>query len=741
MPITVWLVVGGAKTGGIVVREGQDTSSPEAAERLATGAFVKELEYVADSARLRYEKLEGAGPDQGWVSTKFKSTDLLVRGPFWEVVGGADKGGVLVRQGEDTNSPQAAERLSTGAIVKQVDFIEESTRLQYEILTGSGPPTGWVSTKLKSANLLVRVPNQSGGPSGSTSRPRPAPAAPKAQPKAAAASGGESGGPVAAPAPPTGQELDIRMFNEEKGFSYEKFPSWVPRVAAVARLWREKKPYLPTPAQPLERSRNIQFPPPFIKLPPKKLKEMFKQNLPGCMFGMPFPQTAEQMISAQFGPEWFTKAFHATGTLPKDNRVTKVLRAEELPIDGFKKEGGAAMKCFITVEYEKPDPELHTELFAKYTYDPARDIPGQITLGQDDSPEVFIAIHCQHLFPHPAAKFYYADVCRENTAFLIITETIPYGKRGGHAFGPYEILPGCGKCQDFLLEAPLDHYCALFRSMGQMAAWDKQGRFDLVFGKQPQWAEADYLASVKRPPQPRQSVDVTRSVVTNTADKVIDFLMNWCPKMAPSYVRDEAVLQKAKREIVEMSPYFKDMSDTYQASCSDYVAAVHVNLQADNAWFWRDEYGDMHCGVLDWGGFYRGNFCVRWLGCLSGADTELLLGHVEGVIECFRDEYVRCGGPRLDTQELLLRWQLAQITYMFDCFSYVERHTYKETPKDEFLAFSGPQDPVFQERFYTRCGCLPTINTWHYYVKKGDLKAIFDKWASGKGKPFLTVYE
>ena len=66
-----------------------------------------------------------------------------------------------------------------------------------------------------------------------------------------------------------------------------------------------------------------------------------------------------------------------------------LLRAEDLAVKGFDAAGGAAMKMFLTVaglqfksalrqsvtvldlgcgevEYEKPGPDLHTELFCKY---------------------------------------------------------------------------------------------------------------------------------------------------------------------------------------------------------------------------------------------------------------------------------------------------------------------------------------------------------------------------------------
>merc|ERR1712060_256386 len=170
-------------------------------------------------------------------------------------------------------------------------------------------------------------------------------------------------------------------------------------------------------------------------------------------------------------------------------------------------------------------------------------------------------------------------------------------------------------------------------------------------------------------------------------------------------------------------------------------AASHVNLQADNAYFWRDETGELVAGVLDWGGFARHPFFVRFLGCLSGCDAELLIAHEEGIIQYFIDEYARCGGPKIELKEAMLHFHLGLITNVYDCNNWLDRQVFKETPKEEFLNFKSLQDETFQSRFYTRCGAMTVFCTVAYYIMKGDLKAIFDKWASGSGQPFLTRYE
>eukprot|EP00811_Abedinium_folium_P000053 NODE_10048_length_1380_cov_6.169992.p1 GENE.NODE_10048_length_1380_cov_6.169992~~NODE_10048_length_1380_cov_6.169992.p1 ORF type:complete len:381 (-),score=70.30 NODE_10048_length_1380_cov_6.169992:125-1267(-) len=73
----------------------------------------------------------------------------------WKVIGGGDAGGILVRVGIDLKSEQREPRLSTGAIIETLSL--EGVRLQYRLLEGTGPATGWVSTKLKDKDLVVPV--------------------------------------------------------------------------------------------------------------------------------------------------------------------------------------------------------------------------------------------------------------------------------------------------------------------------------------------------------------------------------------------------------------------------------------------------------------------------------------------------------------------------------------------------------------------------------------------------------
>eukprot|EP00930_Biecheleria_cincta_P040215 TRINITY_DN2756_c0_g4_i1.p1 TRINITY_DN2756_c0_g4~~TRINITY_DN2756_c0_g4_i1.p1 ORF type:complete len:1073 (+),score=231.60 TRINITY_DN2756_c0_g4_i1:41-3220(+) len=77
---------------------------------------------------------------------------------LWKVVGGADRGGILVRKGRYVNSDAEDSRLNTDAIVKELGIYDG--RLHYELVSGEGPEKGWVTTHLRGKDLLMRHGSQ-----------------------------------------------------------------------------------------------------------------------------------------------------------------------------------------------------------------------------------------------------------------------------------------------------------------------------------------------------------------------------------------------------------------------------------------------------------------------------------------------------------------------------------------------------------------------------------------------------
>eukprot|EP00747_Dinoflagellata_sp_TGD_P059462 gnl/TRDRNA2_/TRDRNA2_151574_c0_seq1.p1 gnl/TRDRNA2_/TRDRNA2_151574_c0~~gnl/TRDRNA2_/TRDRNA2_151574_c0_seq1.p1 ORF type:complete len:238 (+),score=56.83 gnl/TRDRNA2_/TRDRNA2_151574_c0_seq1:352-1065(+) len=213
-PGSTWVVVGGSADKGIVVRSEKDLSSPEL-DRLFRGARIEEIERSVD--RLHFKKIDGVGPDTGWVSIWYKGrprvrlldfanvpvpqvrptnkakqgestqkkADKDVKesisteehescekrgeeaeerhsspGTVWVVVGGTDKGvglrGIVVRKTHELKSEELS-MLEKGARVQEID--RRGDRLHYKKLDGRGPWRGWVTVKYNNGmRLLKRVP-------------------------------------------------------------------------------------------------------------------------------------------------------------------------------------------------------------------------------------------------------------------------------------------------------------------------------------------------------------------------------------------------------------------------------------------------------------------------------------------------------------------------------------------------------------------------------------------------------
>jgi len=82
---------------------------------------------------------------------------MVAASGLWKVVGGASKGGIIVRVGKDVASPEEEERLATGALVRALDHDEGAQRLLFEKVAGTGPASGWVSTVFKGRDMLART--------------------------------------------------------------------------------------------------------------------------------------------------------------------------------------------------------------------------------------------------------------------------------------------------------------------------------------------------------------------------------------------------------------------------------------------------------------------------------------------------------------------------------------------------------------------------------------------------------
>lgn len=74
---------------------------------------------------------------------------------IWQVVGGAETGGIMVREGCALDSSQYQHRLETGAQI--AELARRGNRLNYKLVAGNGPHHGWVSISLKDKTLVTKI--------------------------------------------------------------------------------------------------------------------------------------------------------------------------------------------------------------------------------------------------------------------------------------------------------------------------------------------------------------------------------------------------------------------------------------------------------------------------------------------------------------------------------------------------------------------------------------------------------
>jgi len=143
--------------------EDEKKAAEKAAAEAAAAKRREEAERIAaerKAAEKESEKAPAPSPAPTPAPTPSPATPVAEEEDLWEVVGGVDKGGIMVREGESTTSTQTADRLSTGAIVLLLEL--KGDRLHYKLKSGTGPEEGWVSTRLKGNDLVIPIVGENG---------------------------------------------------------------------------------------------------------------------------------------------------------------------------------------------------------------------------------------------------------------------------------------------------------------------------------------------------------------------------------------------------------------------------------------------------------------------------------------------------------------------------------------------------------------------------------------------------
>lgn len=557
----------------------------------------------------------------------------------WEVVGGADKGGIVVRDGQSLKSEECSERLSTGALVEQAELVGE--RLSYRLLAGAGPDEGWVSLSIKGKELLVK----------SSKSPEEA----------------------AGPKPPKTCVGDRSA-----------------KVQAMIKDRCEKELAKP----PYEWQR----------IDMNLVMNNHEKKAPGAIYGLEFPWNEATL--AEMGPEWLTKAFHTAGTMDKDNRVTKIILEKKIKVTT----GNNGGKFLFEVRYAKPDPDLHTKLFAKVPFAASgKTMNDRLSSSVNKQPAELYEINAyrylEATLPMKTPRFYFGDISNETSNWIIITERIDFHDFNGNNFGkpsgatpkplpPYEIEGPYDKCIDAgnLCGDHEEYYLLMTRVGARMAGLARNGAFgsqDLLrvaFRASPDhtnpafWGMNPDAATGEPPKQVSSKLDMAVNLICDSAKLIF-----------PPYVTTEAFQSKFRKTMLLINAYNAEIN-YWMHMDNDYTALGHMNLNVDNAYFWRDADGKLDCGVFDWGGMGSSSYGGKlwwWYYCM---DYDVFAKHITTFLEQFCEEYKASGGPTLDVKLLQKMVIISGLQQMSGLVSAVPQIN-KMCPKKNWADIQDRYDP------------------------------------------------
>lgn len=459
--------------------------------------------------------------------------------------------------------------------------------------------------------------------------------------------------------------------------------------------------------------------PPYVKYTSQQVRELAPTMRPGDMYGLPVPATLADL--ERLGAEWLTQALHAARTLPADNAVTRIVKFKRLATQGKDAAGGSGPKAFLTVEYRKPDPSLHTELFAKMPWsvgDEGKEAGADAFYrwkiscnGDYDGQEVTVYRYLGPLLPFQVPKYYFADMCRSNTNYILITEKIPFGDKDKTEWRPFEVLPVAEKYFDFTLQPRMrrEMYFGIQRSQARMAAWDKMNRFSIVppevRGSGPNF-DPPAVGSFPFPlPVTEKKRKLGRNSAKTTAGLWREFLGDKGKKLYPSEYTEPSFVDALVAMVEEVTPYRDDIN-AYFCLFPDMVALQHTNLQSDNAYYWYTDDDQIDCGIIDWGGASTRQFTSVMGGSITSAEGDVLDEHEDGLLRCFIDEYYKECGIRLDFEEFRRQWWLMYCLYVSGIGVQIEMEIFRETPREEWSTISSLDDPRVVGVWNVRCYCF-----------------------------------
>ncbi len=401
----------------------------------------------------------------------------------------------------------------------------------------------------------------------------------------------------------------------------------------------------------------------------------------GDITGLDIPVTIEALREG--GEAFLTGAFRRGGALAADDRVARITEFEECP------GGSTGRKLWLSVEYRNQTPGPPRDLFVKFSRDlddPIRDRGKE----QMEAEVRFAALSQASDFPIAVPTCLFADYYRPSGGGILITERIPFGK--GAVERHYD------KCLDDEMPAPLEHYRALVRAIARLAGAHKAGR---LAGSIAEQFPFDADAAIASDP-----IRYDARQILNRVSRFSAFAARY-PRLAPERLASAQFILEFSQQALRFLDHEGAIKRFLYAD-ADLIALCHWNANVDNAWFWRDPSGELHCGLLDWGRVGQMNVALALWGALSAAEPAFLDSHLDTLLALFAMEYHAHGGQALDLSTLKLHLQLFVATmglaWLMDAPAFVEKHI------PELPTITSRRDPRFSQNEAARTQLHMMIN-------------------------------
>lgn len=397
------------------------------------------------------------------------------------------------------------------------------------------------------------------------------------------------------------------------------------------------------------------------------------------------------------GVDWLTKAFRISGALGADNQVTRITQFEECH------GGSTGRKLFLSVEYQRPQAGLPTQLFVKFSRDFDDEIRDRAKNQLDAEVRLALLSRTQG-FPIAVPLCMYADYHQESGTGVLITERVGYGT--GSFERHYE------KCLDTEMPEPLEHYKALMKAVAGLAGTHKAARLaENVSNLFP----FDPVAASES-----DRIRYSEQQLLNRVSRYSEFATKY-PQLLPANIRTKEFLAQLESDI----PCFLQNEleiKRYLQGNPDFIALCHWNANVDNAWFWRNEAGELQCGLMDWGRVGQMNIALALFGSLSAAELNIWDDHLDELLDCFAAEFRRCGGPPLDVEllktHLFLFIALMGMAWLMDAPALIQKQIPDlEGVRDRF-------DPKIRSREMSRVQLQMMCNVLHLWQAKSFGKIL-----------------